>query len=61
MDAALAFFMKRIPRTVDRTFADVRIDNRFYRVDPKLRGDKVEVRCMTHTAISKGLDLFRQR
>lgn len=44
MDAALAFFMKRIPRTVDRTFADVRIDNRFYRVDPKLRGDKVEVR-----------------
>ncbi|MBE7545703.1 MAG: Mu transposase C-terminal domain-containing protein [Planctomycetia bacterium] len=39
-----AFFMKRIPRTVDRTFADVRIDNRFYRVDPKLRGDKVEVR-----------------
>lgn len=44
MDAALAFFLKRIPRTVDRTFADVRIDNRFYRVDPKLRGDKVEVR-----------------
>ncbi|MBE7546300.1 MAG: DDE-type integrase/transposase/recombinase [Planctomycetia bacterium] len=40
MDAALAFFMKRIPRTVDRTFADVRIDNRFYRVDPKLRGAK---------------------
>ena len=44
MDAALAFFMKRIPRTVDKTFSDVRIDNRFYRVDPKLRGDKVEVR-----------------
>lgn len=44
MDAAIAFFMKRIPRTVDKTFADVRIDNRFYRVDPKLRGDKVEVR-----------------
>ncbi|MBE7548710.1 MAG: hypothetical protein HS127_16790 [Planctomycetia bacterium] len=36
------------------------MDNRFYRVDPKLRGDKVEVR-YDHTAISKGLDLFRKR
>jgi transposase InsO family protein len=44
MDVATQFFMKRITRTVDRTFADIRIDNRFYRVDPKLRGDKVEVR-----------------
>jgi transposase InsO family protein len=44
MDDALAFFMKRISRTVEKTFSDVRIDNRFYRVDPKLRGDKVEVR-----------------
>lgn len=44
MDVAIQFLMKRIARTVDRTFADIRIDNRFYRVDPKLRGDKVEVR-----------------
>lgn len=44
MDATTQFFMKRITRTVDRTFADIRIDKRFYRVDPKLRGDKVEVR-----------------
>ncbi|NUO07111.1 MAG: Mu transposase C-terminal domain-containing protein [Candidatus Brocadia sp.] len=40
MDAAMEFFMKHITRTV----ADIRIDNQLYRVDPKLRGDKVEVR-----------------
>jgi hypothetical protein len=37
-------FMQSINRTVNRTFADVRLDNRFYRVDPKLRGDRVQVK-----------------
>jgi hypothetical protein len=29
---------------VDRTFSDIRLDNRFYKVDPKLRGDRLRVR-----------------
>lgn len=37
-------FMTRVLRTVNKTFSDVQIDKRFYRVDPKLRGDRVEVR-----------------
>jgi transposase InsO family protein len=41
----LESFMTRIPRMVHKTFADVQLDKRFYRVDPKLRGDRVEVRC----------------
>ncbi len=44
MGEAIKFFMKKDKRTVHKDFSDVRIDNRFYRVDSKLRGDKVEVR-----------------
>ena len=44
MNAVLASFMRRERRTIHRDFADVRLDGRFYRVDPKFRGDKVEVR-----------------
>jgi len=44
MAAVLESFMKSERRTVDSDFADVRLHNRFYRVDPKLRGDRVEVR-----------------
>ena len=44
MAAVLASFMRRERRTVHRDFADVRLDGRFYRVDPKLRGDTLEVR-----------------
>lgn len=44
MAAVLAAFMRREQRTVHRDFSDVRLDGRFYRVDPKLRGDKLEVR-----------------
>jgi transposase InsO family protein len=44
MDYAIKFFMKTQPRTVHKDFSDVTIDKRFYRVDPKLRGDKVLVR-----------------
>ncbi len=40
----LQSFMTRVPRTVHKTFSDVQLDKRFYRVDPKLRGDRVEVR-----------------
>jgi transposase InsO family protein len=44
MSAIHGFFLQRHHRTVDSTFADVRVDNRFYRVDASLRGDRVEVR-----------------
>lgn len=40
----LESFMTRVLRTVNKTFADVQLEKRFYRVDPKLRGDRVEVR-----------------
>jgi putative transposase len=38
-------FYKRIERTVDRIYCDVRLENAFFRVeDRRLRSDKVEVR-----------------
>jgi hypothetical protein len=44
MSRVIESFMQAVPRTVNRTFSDVQVNKRFYRVDPKLRGDKVEVR-----------------
>lgn len=40
----LKAFMHRDKRTVHAEFSDVQIDNVWFRVDPRLRGDKVEVR-----------------
>lgn len=44
MEAVAESFLQREIRTVDKTFSDIRLNNRRYRVDKKLRGDKVEVR-----------------
>jgi putative transposase len=44
MNEVLASFMRREERKVDPNFSDVRLNKRFYRVDPRLRGDTVEVR-----------------
>ena len=44
MDAVLESFMQRERRRVHADFSDVQLNNRFYRVDKRLRGDKVEVR-----------------
>jgi putative transposase len=44
MSRVIESFMQAIPRTVNRTFSDVQVNKRFYQVDPKLRGDRVEVR-----------------
>jgi hypothetical protein len=38
------YFLRREPRTVDRTYSDIRLNGGFFRVDPNLRGDAVEVR-----------------
>ena len=37
-------FMQSVERTVNKTFSDVQLDKRFYRVDAKLRGDRVQVK-----------------
>lgn len=44
MQEFLAAFMQRVPRTVNPTFSDVRLNNRYYKVDKRLRGDRLEVR-----------------
>jgi len=44
MAKILPYFMKRELRRVESTFSDVQIGGRFYRVDLRLRGDRVEVR-----------------
>jgi hypothetical protein len=38
------YFLKREQRTVNEDFSDVQLSGRFFRVDRRLRGDKVEVR-----------------
>jgi transposase InsO family protein len=43
LGAVLAFFHQRLRRTVNEDFSDVRLDNLFFAVDPKLRGDRVVV------------------
>ena len=44
MDGVLESFMRRETRRVHPDFSDVQLNGRFYRVDKRLRGDKVEVR-----------------
>ncbi len=43
MKKIISAFMQKVQRTVNRTFSDVRINNRFFKVDPRLRGDRVQV------------------
>jgi len=44
MAEILSAFHQREHRKVHPDFSDVQLNKQFYRVDPKLRGDKVEVR-----------------
>ena len=44
MEAVAESFLQHEKRTVDKTFSDIRLNNRFYKVDPKLRGDRLDVR-----------------
>jgi transposase InsO family protein len=43
-EAVAESFLQQEERTVNKTFSDIRLDNRFYKVDPKLRGDRLRVR-----------------
>jgi transposase InsO family protein len=44
MQRVMDSFLQSIRRTVNPSFSDIQLNNRYYRVDPKLRGDRVEVR-----------------
>jgi putative transposase len=44
MEAVAESFLHQEERTVDKTFSDIRLDGRLYKVDPKLRGDRLRVR-----------------
>ena len=44
LQSIMRVFQRRELRTVHRDFSDVTIENRHFAVDPKLRGDRVEVR-----------------
>lgn len=44
LNAFMASFMQTVERTVHKTFADVQLAKRYYKTDPRLRGDRVEVR-----------------
>ena len=44
MAKVMESFMQSVHRTVNKTFSDVQLEKRFYRVDPKLRGDRVQVK-----------------
>jgi transposase InsO family protein len=44
MSRVIDSFMQSLQRTVNRIFSDVQVDKRLYRVDAKLRGDRVQVR-----------------
>jgi transposase InsO family protein len=43
MQAVAESFLQREGRTVDRTFSDVKVHGRLYRVDSRLRGDRLVV------------------
>lgn len=44
LQQVIKYFLQRKRRKVDRIFSDVRLKGLFFRVDPKLRGDWLEVR-----------------
>jgi transposase InsO family protein len=52
---AIRSFMKRATRHVHRDFCDIQLNGRFYRVDRRLRGDKVEVRYDPYSAMESVL------
>lgn len=44
LNAFCTSFMQTVKRTVHATFSDVQLNKRYYKTDPGLRGDRVEVR-----------------
>lgn len=44
LNSFVTSFLQREDRTVNKTFSDVQLNKRYYKVDPRLRGDRVQVR-----------------
>jgi putative transposase len=44
LQEVLNYFLRKVLRTVHKEFSDVQVDGCFFEVDPRLRGDRVEVR-----------------
>ena len=42
--AVMEAFMLKVNRTVNTTYSDIQLQKQFFRCDPKLRGDRIEVR-----------------
>ncbi len=55
MEAVVESFLQQEERTVNKTFSDIRLKNAFYKVDPKLRSDRVSVRYDQRGAINEVL------
>ncbi len=53
MDVAIKFFMKSDKRTVHKDFSDVSVGGKFYKVDPKYRGDRVMIRYDPFSLVEK--------
>ncbi len=53
LGVVLTFFHQRVLRTVDVDHSDVRVDNRLFAVDPKLRGEKVIVQYDPFSALEE--------
>lgn len=53
MEEILSAFMQRVNRRVNTTFSDVRINNRYYKLDTKLRGDRVQVAFDPFSSVDK--------
>lgn len=44
MEAVAESFLQHEQRIVNKTFSDIRLHNRYYKVDPRLRGDRLNIR-----------------
>ena len=44
LNAFCTSFMQTVKRSVHPTFSDVQLNKRYYKTDPRLRGDRVEIR-----------------
>jgi hypothetical protein len=61
MDGVLESFMRRETRRVHPDFSDVQLHGRFYRVDKRLRGGKVEIHSLDQAYLGKGVLHERQQ
>ena len=61
IESVQSYFFEREARRVDPTYSDVRIENRFYKVDPKWRDMKVFVQYDSFQRDSHEVSLFNEQ